>query len=198
MTPSNPKHRLVLLFAGHMVDLPDRTAPRFPPEMEKLAAEAIEASLRKVIDQSKEPLFAVSSSARGGDILFLEACRRSRIECYIVLPFEPQKFVETSVEGPATGRWADRFWEQWNATPEDHREILSDVIDPDGPYAACNRRIVEIAKLRGNAIHLVTLWNGATGDGPGGTAYLVERVHEAGGSVDWIDSRLLLERISRR
>lgn len=195
MTPTNCEHRLVLLFAGHMVDMPGRPEPRFPPCMEGLAADAIKAALHKAIDRTAEPLVAVSSSARGGDILFLEACRQVGIENRIVIPFGPREFVRTSVEGPETGRWTERFWQQWSATPADHREVLSDASDPDGPYAACNRRIIAIAKLLGGAIHLIALWNGATGDGPGGTGYLVERVREAGGSVDRIDSKALLKRV---
>ncbi len=195
MTGPSNKNPLALLFAGHMVDMPDRPEPRFPPRMEPLAAEAIEAAVQNAIDQTGQPPVAVSSVARGGDILFLETCRRLGLKCRLVLPFPPETFVEKSVEGPETGRWTERFWEQWDATLPDNREVLSDISDPDGPYAACNRRLIQIAKSLGDTLHLITLWNGATGDGPGGTAYMVDRVKEAGGSVDWIGSNELLKQL---
>ena len=179
-----------------MVDKPGWPTPRFPPEMEALARSAVESSLQKAVENMAARPRTVSSAACGGDILFLEACRRLGLECYVVLPFAPDAFIKGSVEGPKTGRWVQRFWEQWNGTPPNHREVLSDVSDPDGPYAACNRHIVEIARAYGGPVHLIALWDGAAGDGPGGTSFLVERVQELGGTIDRIDATALLQRVA--
>jgi hypothetical protein len=45
----------------------------------------------------------------------------------------------------------------------------------DDAYGACNTRLLELARNNGN-VHLVALWDGKGGDGPGGTADLVARV----------------------
>lgn len=193
MTQSPEDTPSALLFAGHMIDLPGRPEPRFPPEMEEMAAEAISAAVQRFVARTDRRAVALSSAARGGDILFLEACRHLGIECFVVLPFPAEKFVKESVEGPKKGRWVARFWKQWNATPDDHREVLDETRDPDGPYAACNRRLIAIARSLGSTLHLIALWNGATGDGPGGTGFMVERVRESGGTIDRIDSNRLLE-----
>ncbi|MDP9187559.1 MAG: DUF4071 domain-containing protein, partial [Verrucomicrobiota bacterium] len=56
----------VVVFAGHMIDRPDRTTPRFPLQLEPLVAKEI----RRKLDQL-EPGFGFSSAACGSDILFL-------------------------------------------------------------------------------------------------------------------------------
>jgi hypothetical protein len=45
----------------------------------------------------------------------------------------------------------------------------------DDAYGACNARLLEWARNCGN-VHLIALWDGKGGDGPGGTADLVARV----------------------
>ena len=40
---------------------------------------------------------------------------------------------------------------------------------------------------------LVALWNGAAGDGPGGTADMVERAQDRGATFRHLDARKLLE-----
>src|SRR5437867_380615 len=81
---------LSLLFTGHMVDLPDRKAPRFPPALEESARKRIGVELDGAKGMSVCQGFA--SCARGGDILFHEECRARGIETVIVLPFPPEEF----------------------------------------------------------------------------------------------------------
>src|SRR4029077_13818076 len=38
----------VILFSGHMIDAPGRKTPRFPPEKERLAADAIAGMLAEI------------------------------------------------------------------------------------------------------------------------------------------------------
>ena len=59
----------VVVFAGHMIDRPDREWLRFPPEFESEVAKAI----RDKIDKLK-PGFGFSSAACGSDILFWKRC----------------------------------------------------------------------------------------------------------------------------
>src|SRR5262245_5545008 len=45
--PHRSHYRRALLFTGHMVDLPSRPRPRFPPRMEAAAAHEIAAAMDK-------------------------------------------------------------------------------------------------------------------------------------------------------
>src|SRR5262249_11905310 len=87
--PHQSHYRRALLFTGHMVDLPSRPRPRFPPRMETAAAHEIAAAMdRKLEHVDVGHVVAISSLARGGDILFQEHAAGRRLACYIVLPFE--------------------------------------------------------------------------------------------------------------
>jgi hypothetical protein len=189
--PSRSHYRRALLFTGHMVDLPSRPRPRFPPRMEAAAAHEIAAAMdRKLEHVGVGDVVAISSLARGGDILFQEHAAGRRLACYVVLPFEPSVFLEKSVAGVATGDWEGRFWRIWNRTPAEQREVMSVPAD-DNPYAACNQHQLEIARQRADEIALIALSDG-TADGAGGTQDLIERARAAGGQVDVIDAKRLL------
>jgi hypothetical protein len=179
-----------LLFTGHMVDLPSRPRPRFPPAMVPAAAHAIAAAM----DRQLEPfdpatVVAISSLARGGDILFQEHARSRNLAPYVVLPFEPEGFVKESVRGVETGDWEERFWRMWNGTPPERWEILT-IAKDDNPYEACNKRLLELARQLAEKFTLVALSDGSA-DGAGGTQDLIHRTREAGGHVDVIDVKKL-------
>ena len=159
-----------------MIDTPDRPEPRFPASLERAAGARIAQAVAPYADRaaSGERALGFASAARGGDILFHEECRAHGIDTVIVLPFAPEVFVGTSVRGAAGGDWERRFWDLWNATPEARRECLS-LPESNDAYDACNTRMQELARNNGT-VHLVALWDGKGGDGPGGTADLVARV----------------------
>jgi hypothetical protein len=165
-----------LLFTGHMIDMPDRSEPRFPASLERAAGARIAQAVTPYVDRSAsgESALGFASGARGGDILFHEQCRTHGIDTVIVLPFRPEVFVGTSVQGAPGSDWEQRFWALWNATPEARREGMNLPVSDDA-YGACNTRLLEWARNCGN-VHLIALWDGKGGDGPGGTADLVARV----------------------
>ena len=185
----------VILFGGHMVDLPDRPEPRFPPRAVDAAGTAIGRALDRLLAEGPQPAIAASSAARGGDLLFLEACRARGLVYHVVLPFAPGRFLETSVRGAEGGDWVGRFKALWAHTPHTRRLIL-DTRDAVNPYAVCNQSLVDLARRLGGKLSLLVLWNGCGGDGPGGTASLVERVRDAGGEVERIDSEALLRSLN--
>jgi hypothetical protein len=189
---SQPHRRRALLFTGHMVDLPSRPQPRFPPRMEDLAARAIaEAMDRLLAGRAPAEVVAISSLARGGDILFQEHAHARKLASYVVLPFEPQLFVEKSVAGVPDSDWEERFRHIWNRTPADAREVLP--ATAGNPYEACNRRQLEVAQRDTDEIALVALSDG-TADGAGGTQDLITRARDAGAQVEVIDAKALLVR----
>lgn len=167
---------IALVFTGHMTDSPDRDAPRFPPSLEGAARAAIGAELDRVKPRTIAGGFA--SAARGGDILFHEECRKRGIETTIVLPFQPDDFVKMSVEGTEGEDWPRRFRALWDATPTEARVILELPVT-DKAFAACNTRLLALAGKKG-PIHLIALWDGRGGDGPGGTADMVKQAIDSG------------------
>ena len=94
----------VVVFAGHMVDRPNRSEPRFPEELASAVAAEIQQKLNKL-----EPGFAFSSAACGSDILFLEAMVDRGGEVSIVLPYNEEEFVRDIVDIVPGGSWRVRF-----------------------------------------------------------------------------------------
>ena len=105
MSPRSP--RKVVLFSGHMIDAPGRAKPRFPPDKEPIAAEAIAGALADLHIGPDE--LCICGGACGGDLLFAEAAlaRSALIEIYI--PFEEPTFLEKSVDF-ADSDWRARFF----------------------------------------------------------------------------------------
>lgn len=94
----------VAIFSGHMVDLPTADRKRFPPENEAEIGRRIGAFLDK-----HSVRIGYASAACGADILFLEEVLRRGGEINIILPFEQEKFRQTSVERVSGGDWGARF-----------------------------------------------------------------------------------------
>jgi hypothetical protein len=163
---------IALVFTGHMIDSRDRDAPRFPAELEGAARAAIGEELDRLGPRTIAGGFA--SGASGGDILFHEECRRRGISTTIVLPHQPDQFIKTSVENAEGGDWPRRFRALWAQTPAEARLILN-LPMTDQAFAVCNARLLDLAHQHGS-VHLIALWDGEGGDGPGGTVDMVRRV----------------------
>lgn len=185
----------VILFAGHMVDLPDRLEPRFPPERVPAARDAVLDALQGLVGGLPGPVLAMSAAARGGDLLFIEACRKLGVPHVLCLPFDPERFSETSVEG-AGPEWVERFRAALDAAADGLLLMPDDYARPTpgaSPFARFNLWLVEMAGRLGERTHLIALWDGKGGDGPGGTRDMVRRVREAGGRVVRVDPAELEE-----
>ncbi|MDK1376584.1 hypothetical protein [Sinorhizobium sp. 6-117] len=162
-----------IVFTGHMIDVPARPKPRFPPKLEGAAAARIAAAIAPYAPVVTPSAMGFASCAQGGDILFHEQCRATRIPTTIILPFPPEVFLETSVKGIPGSDWESRFWHLWTTTPEERRETMN-LPRSDDAYSACNIRLLARARKHG-VVHLIALWDGRRGNGPGGTADLVAR-----------------------
>jgi hypothetical protein len=184
-------YNLALIFTGHMVDLPARESPRFPSYLEQDAVKAIRLRVGQAKGQARGSVVGIASGARGGDILFLEACRKEGLPIRMVLPFEPEKFLDTSVRG-TDGGWERRFHALWDSLPQTQREVLTAPEGENG-YDYCNRRMLQLAKELARKVRLLALWDGKdTEPKPGGTASFVDLVKRSGGQFSHIDSELLL------
>ena len=93
----------VLVFAGHMVDVPGRSEPRFPAAL----APAVDVAIRERLARLHQPI-VYASAACGADLICIEAALDVGAEVNIVLPFDRDDFLRTSV-AVGGGVWVDRF-----------------------------------------------------------------------------------------
>lgn len=186
--------RQVFVFSGHMVDAPTRAKPRFPPDK----VPAAEAAIRAVLDKygaGPEDL-ALTQGAAGGDLLFVEACQARGVRVQLLLPLPEAQFIEASIE-PSAGAadWTDRYYAaaaKLAAPPRVMPVELGPIGDKASPFERCNLWLLYTALAFGpDKVRLVTLWDGAGSDGPGGTKHMVEEVRRHTGRVSWIDARTL-------
>jgi hypothetical protein len=192
----------VLVFTGHKIDEPDRETPRFPADKEPVAREKIKEVLLNEMN-SGGVASAYAGAASGGDIIFLEVCEELGIPTRLYLAIPAREYVNTSVS-EAGAEWIDRFWKlnDKHAARNEIR-VLSNAIDVN------DKSEYLPAWLRGKSdyniwqrnnlwtlfnalaeasdpntgdpnLTLVALWDGEGGDGPGGTADLVQKVESVG------------------
>jgi Tetratricopeptide Repeats-Sensor/Adenylate and Guanylate cyclase catalytic domain len=93
----------VLAFAGHLIDTPERAAPRFPTALAPAVSAAISARLARM----HLPV-VYTSAACGADLIFVEAALDIGAEVNVVLPFDREDFLRTSV-APGGESWTRRF-----------------------------------------------------------------------------------------
>ena len=184
-TPFQP--RKAILFAGHRLDEPGRSPARFPARHERAAAARIASALAR-LDAGPHDL-ALTQGAAGGDLLFGEACRARGVPLQLLLPLPEARFIAVSLRPSSDGAdWERRYFALKAALPWPPRVMPPATGDP---FEACNRWLLDTALASGAELHLVCLWNGQEGSGPGDTAHLVREVRRCGGAVVWIDSRSL-------
>lgn len=189
----------VLLFTGHRVDAPDRKTPRFPAAKEKHARAVIFEAVRNEKAKAKGPVFGIAGGACGGDLLFHEICEALEIpsQMYLVLP--KNEYIKASVAdgGPD---WVERFNRLYDKLKP---KILSDSDRlPRWLRAKKDYNIWQRSNLwmlhnalciSQDHLTLIALWNGATGDGAGGTEDMVNRAKDRGATFIHLDAKKLLE-----
>lgn len=190
MTTQAQAPRQVLLFSGHRVDAPDRESARFPPAMVPAAQLAIEQAL-DALQAGPEDL-AFTQGAAGGDLLFAEACLARGVPLRLLLPLSESDFIQASVQ-TSPGDWVKRYFAVRAGLASPPQPIgPGDGAEDEDPFERCNRALLQAAAAWGSErVRLVVLWNGAEGDGPGGTAHMMREVQAQGGAVTWIDTRTL-------
>jgi hypothetical protein len=187
----NNAPRQVFLFSGHMVDAPDRSEARFPPDKEPLAA----AAVGKLLDElgAGATDMAISSGACGGDLLFVEACLQRGLRVEIYLPFVEDKFLKESINF-AGEHWRQKFFwvkervQGWHIMPRD----LGPTPTGEDPFASVNLWMLDQALAYGTRIvTFICLWDRRSGDGPGGTKHLHDTVVRGSGKVYVLDTTKL-------
>ncbi|HYK04649.1 MAG TPA: tetratricopeptide repeat-containing protein [Thermoanaerobaculia bacterium] len=179
----------VILFTGHRVDVPGRDVPRFPLTKVGAAEQEIDRTIESILAKH-ENVIGVAGAASGGDILFHEAMRRRGLTTEIYLALPPDPYARESVE-PSQGDWHDRFHALLRATPprvlQESKTLPDWLLDKKSSYTVWERSnlwMLSRALVNGGGnMALFALWNGESGDGPGGTKDMVDRARERGANV---------------
>jgi hypothetical protein len=206
-----PQRKRVLLFAGHMIDAPEREKPRFPADKEQVAREKIMEAVVREMNSGAGVASGYAGGASGGDILFHEVCAELGIPTRLYLAIPPQRYVTTSVQ-KAGPQWVERFWKIYNRHHAQKQErVLSDTTDEREYLPAWLREKTDYSIWQRNNLWmlfnaldegcdpksddpnltLIALWDGATGDGPGGTGDLVKKVEDLGARCEIIKTKEL-------
>jgi hypothetical protein len=189
----------VIVFTGHRIDAPNRKSARFPAAKESQARDLICAALAEEKKRGDGPLLGISGGASGGDILFHEACEKLGIPSQLFLALPKGDYIKSSV-AESGADWVGRFDRLYDRGPT---RILSDSEQlPRWLRAKKNYSIWQRSNLwmLHNALFLsrdhltlIALWNGAAGDGPGGTEDMVRRAQNRGARFIHLDTRKLFE-----
>lgn len=188
-----------ILFAGHRLDAGDRPAPRFPAEMETQAGDAIRSAVADIV-RCHGRARGIAGGASGGDILFHEACGRLGIPSELYLPMGEDAFIAESV-APAGAQWVQRFAALATRLPRVFYHPPPGSAGHDEEPARSiweqNNQWLLHEALREGAENLtvLVLWDGHTGDGPGGTEDLVHAARLAGAEVVIVDATTLQSRV---
>ncbi len=194
--PKKPIH--VVIFAGHRVDAPGRSEPRFPEGQENQARACIHEAVMSLLDNEHE-VVGLASAAHGADILSHDVCAELGLTSTICLPMPPEDFSRFAFKNLDT--WRSRFLDlqkDHNILVLSDREGLPNWLNDSGvePWERGNQWVMKMALTWGaQRITLVALWDGKKeGDPRGGTAHMVKLAEDAGKvHIKRIDSTQLLK-----
>jgi hypothetical protein len=186
-----------ILFTGHMIDKKTREEPRLPSGLAEAAKEQIRKKIELETRNGMHQFYGIAGGACGGDILFHEVCAEKNIpsELYLALPAD--QYVQRSVAFGGN-EWVDRFYKLYGTIP--HRilcetdELPAWLKRKEGYDIWIRNTLFELFNgLVNGAMHLtvIALWDGKTGDGPGGTEYMVQEAGSKGAKVVVIPTQSL-------
>jgi hypothetical protein len=173
-----------LLFTGHMIDEAGRMLPRFPAGAEGRVRQAIRQAIADMPWTHPGTTTGLAGAASGGDILFHEACAELDIPTRILLALPVEEFLLASV-APAGPAWVERFHALMAARGPENLHILSEKSgllegETANIWQRTNLWIIEEALALAPERTLLAVWDGKTGDGPGGTEHLVQAASRFG------------------
>jgi hypothetical protein len=183
------RKKRVVLFAGHMLDAPNRVPPRFPANKEEVARQAIRTAIQAE-SQESEIAYGVAGGSSGGDLLFHEVCQELGIKTELWLALPPEAYVARAVQnyiGSGSDKLVQRFQRLQNSLRIEfmaEREELPRWLRTRTDYDFWQRHtlwMVHRALTVGTEnLTLIALWNHEAGNG---TADFVHRVKERGAKV---------------
>jgi hypothetical protein len=174
-----------LVFAGHTIDAPGRSHPRFPPGQESAAREAIREKVTEIKaavekEQGGE-VIGIAGASDGGDLLFHEVCHDLGIKTHVLLPV-PELVYRATALSRQPSRWAERYHAALRRADKVRTLARSNTMP--GWLATCpdydiwqrnNRWILHHAwaTTTTDRVSVLALWNGQVGNYKGGVADMV-------------------------
>lgn len=176
----------VIAFAGHIIDLPDRPVPRFPPALEGAAAAAIRDRLARL-----DAGFGYAAAAAGADLLFLEAMRERQGETTVILPYNRAQFEHDSVDVIPGADWPARYERELAAARDIVVASEQRMAKVEISYEYAVLMIEGLAGVRADELEAemvrLVLWDGLEAGGRGGTWLTVNRWRRDNQHVEVID-----------
>lgn len=157
----------VVHFCGHRI-APEGAQGRFTVADEP----RIEEELRKTFTALGAG-FGFGSLAAGADILAAEALLELGARVHVLLPFDREEFVRTSV-APAGDRWVRRFERCLAEAHSVETVTAGEYLDDPVLFDFCARLAMGDAIMRADFLeteaHQVAVWDGVDSGGPAGTS----------------------------
>ena len=174
--PPRPRLALNIGITGHRAALlPEGGSKALRPVVDEVFGRLEEAVQR--LHAEPESLFDTASPiirlhtplATGADQLAAESARTHGFHVRALLPFAPDVYRNDFEEG----REREEFDRQLDAADE-FFALPCDRSDGDGAYVQVGKAVIAAADI------MVAIWDGHAGNGPGGTAHVVELALDAG------------------
>jgi len=180
--------RRVIALAGRRPDAPQATSSSFA-----LADVPAVTSRLRALFQALAPSTLVSSAACGADLLALQVAGDLRIRRRVVLPFDAERFRESSVEDRPDERWAplyDRIIREVRA--DNNLVTLAPHGDPNAAYSQANAAILDeaqaIAGADGETV-AVLVWEGPRASGDDLTRDFATEAQHRGVRIESVSTR---------
>ncbi|MDP3531980.1 MAG: adenylate/guanylate cyclase domain-containing protein [Alphaproteobacteria bacterium] len=167
------KPPVIVGFTGHMIDAPNRSAPRFPAFIEP----QVKIKMQEVLSDIKAEI-GYSLGASGGDIIFLETMLERGGEINMIMPFATHDFIEASIRF-AGNSWVTRFNHLLKLT---HNLIFAteeNYLGDDDLFQFAGLLLFGDSILRAQTLeaepYLLALWDGKQSGLVGGTSDLINK-----------------------
>jgi tetratricopeptide (TPR) repeat protein len=191
----------VVIFAGHQVDRPGRSPPRFPADREARVRELIAAGMKAIRDEGAD-VIGLGSASPGADIVWHETCKDLGVTSVVCLPMPAKDHVKVVFAG-YDDAWRSRFLDLVEDRGRQGRVLtLSDQpglpkwLPPANidPWARGNAWVMELARTwAADRISLLAFWDGQEEGQAAGTAQVVRLARDAGNvRIKVIDARQIL------
>ena len=173
-----------LLFTGHMIDQAGREHARFPASVESRARNAIRDAIMAIAWAHPGTTIALAGAASGGDLLFHECCEETGIRTMVLLALPRDEFEAASV-APAGPGWVRRYRALLERTAPDRLHVMEGrdgLLEgaTDNVWQRANLWMIEKASALAPERALLALWDGKSGDGPGGTEHFLQVARQCG------------------
>lgn len=180
----------VIVFAGHMIDFPDRKTPRFPPALAETVARIIRKRLSSLHVEA-----GFATAACGAPILFHEAVQAMGGESHVILPYGRDEFLADSVAIRDDMDWTSRFD---NVLEKARRVVLASpqrLDEGSVVFSYANQILLGLGLIRARQLRCelktLVVWDGQPSKATGSISTILAQWKELGHSPEIIDLREL-------